>query len=68
MNSDKCLWYRCRQCAAVFPDIAEASGETIPRRLLSAANDGAESPWLYSVHACELGSLGLFLCPFLFRF
>jgi len=59
MNYDKCLWYRCRQCAAVFANASHAGGELMHKRVVSAAQDGAESPWMFWVHACGHDRLGL---------
>lgn len=56
--TDICLWYRCRQCGAVFADIAAASGELMHKRVIDAAND-SESPWLHSFHNCGPDRLGL---------
>lgn len=55
---DLCLWYRCRQCGAVFPGISSASGELMHKRVIDAWRDN-ESPWLLETHSCGPDRLGL---------
>lgn len=59
MTTTKCLYYRCRQCGAVFESGAYASGQTMHKRVVSSAQDGAESPWMFLVHDCGPDRLGL---------
>jgi hypothetical protein len=58
MNSNKCLWYRCRQCGAVFADGTFASGNRIDNRV-RAVTLKDYSPFLFSTHDCDADRLGL---------
>jgi hypothetical protein len=58
MNPTKCLWYRCRQCRAVFADSAEASVNRMDNRVLAVTLKD-HSRFLLSTHACDSDRLGI---------